>query len=51
MEGLRLSLRARRPMGKEVNTMRWKARIFTLLLALATLATLILAGGAGGKWD
>jgi hypothetical protein len=30
--------------------MRWKARLFNLLLALMMLASLIIAGGAGGKW-
>ncbi len=29
----------------------WQARIWNILLTLATLATLILASGASGKWD
>ena len=37
--------------GKEVAAMRWKTRLFNLLLALMMLASLIIASGGGGKWD
>jgi|GEM_PF-1847240 len=31
--------------------MRWKAKVFHLVLSLLALASLLIAGGAGGKWS
>src|SRR3989304_2130385 len=46
-------LRSRRTMrnGREVAGMRWKAKMLDLLVALAALATLLVAIAANGKWD
>jgi len=30
--------------------MRWNAKALHLLIALMALASLVIAGGAGGKW-
>jgi hypothetical protein len=31
--------------------MRWKAKVFHLVLSLLALASLLIASGAGGKWS
>ncbi len=36
--------------GREVAGMRWKAKMLDLLVALAALATLLVAIAANGKW-